>query len=105
MVHILHGVLLRRLIVTQLANFPPVAGNIRSPHLQRGRRLPHCCKREDSQEQCSSGLHSVTPATVHPATSGVHQRWVPSLTNCYVQSSPEVTTQLLPRRATSYRWS
>jgi len=48
MVRILHGVLLSRLIVTQLANIPPAAGNIRSPHLQRGRRLPFCCKRQDS---------------------------------------------------------
>jgi len=104
-VHILHGVLLSLLIVPQMANFSSAAGNIRSPHLQRGRRLPYCCKREDSQEQCSSGLHSVTPATVHPATSEVHQRWVPSWTNYCIQSSSEVTTQLLPRRAKSYRRS
>jgi hypothetical protein len=103
MIYIPHGVLLKQLIVSQLATFYSAAGNIRSPHLQRGRRLPHCCKREDSQEQCSSGLYKVTSAFFHPETSGVHPGWVPSGTKCYTQSYLEVTMQLVPRQATSFQ--
>lgn len=95
--YILHGILLKQLIVTQLEKFYSAARNVRSPHLQHGRRLPRCCKRQNCQKQCSSGIHSITSATVYPETSGVYSGWVPSGTNCYVQSSSEVTTQFVPR--------